>query len=252
MEQDPKLKEFLEVYQPPSKTNIWTNGDLQQGQMAAGVDEVVPEVPVPEDESDGEYQVISKKPKVVKTPAQVSDEPVTAPPATVEAEPITSNMDANAGEAMDVDQDMPAEQGAMSDADWLRSRTNRVLELVEDDEEPLATSSNLTAEVPVTVTPTVSQSTPEYALDKPMAEAHAVEERPVDATSLEEDKIRETGRLYLRNLHYEVTEDELREQFSKHGPLEEVSSLVFPLLCAVAMMNVKIGTTDAAAFEVNL
>lgn len=222
VEQDPKLKEFLEVYQPPSKTNIWTNGDLQQGQMVVGVDEVVPEVPVPEDESDDEYQVISKKPKVVETTAQVSDEPVTAPPATVESELVTSNIDVNAGEAMDVDQDKPAEQGAMSDADWLRSRTNRVLELVEDDEEPLATSSNLTAQVPITVTPAVSQSTPEDALDKPMAEAHATEERPVDATSLEEDKIRETGRLYLRNLHYEVTEDELREQFSKHGPLEEV------------------------------
>ena len=25
-EQDPKLKEFLEIYQPPSKTNIWTDG----------------------------------------------------------------------------------------------------------------------------------------------------------------------------------------------------------------------------------
>jgi hypothetical protein len=49
-----------------------------------------------------------------------------------------------------------------------------------------------------------------------------------------------------------VTEDEIKEQFSKHGALEEVSNDPSLLLSAHAMMNIKIGTTDASALEVTL
>jgi len=217
------------VYQPPSKTNLWTNGDLQQGQTVTAADERVPEVAVPEEESDGEYQVISKKPKVAETPARVLEDLAPAPQATPEPEASSSNVDANVEEAMDVDQDTPAEQGAVSDADWLRSRTNRVLELVEDDQEPLAIPSTPAVDGPVPVQPAVSHPTPDSAPEKFKVEAHATEDQSVEVASSEEDRIRETGRLYLRNLHFEVAEDDLREQFSKHGPLEEVSRIPFPL-----------------------
>lgn len=228
VEQDPKLKEFLEVYQPPSKTNIWTNGDLQQGQISTATENVVPEVVVPEDESDGEYQVISKKPRIVETPAKVSeDELATATQATPVPVTITGNVNTSSGEAMDVDAETSAERGAVSDADWLRSRTNRVLELVEDDQEPPAAAPTPAVEALVPLEPAVSCPEHQAAPEEPKAEVHAAKEQPLDATSLEENMIRETGRLYLRNLHYEVTEDELREQFSKHGPLEEVSRTLF-------------------------
>ncbi|CBX97561.1 hypothetical protein IAQ61_001226 [Plenodomus lingam] len=223
VEQDPKLKEFLEVYQPPSKTNIWTNGDLQQAQMPPAADDVVPEVAVPEDESDDEYQVISKKPKVMEPSVQTPAEPETT--STVEQEPAvaTSSVDATSGDVMEVDQDIPeAGQGVMSDADWLRSRTNRVLELVEDDEAPPAANAVPAVKAPPVVEQITLQPAPQDAPEESKAEAPAAEEPNVDATSAEEDRIRETGRLFLRNLHYEVTEDELREQFAKHGPLQEV------------------------------
>ncbi|KAI8933891.1 hypothetical protein NX059_009588 [Plenodomus lindquistii] len=228
-EQDPKLKEFLDVYQPPSKTNIWTNGDLQQAQMPTAADEAVPQVAVPEDESDDEYQVISKKAKVADAPAaaQIPTQQDATPAVPQEPTAASSSVDATSGEAMDVDPNTPAaDQGAVSDADWLRSRTNRVLELVEDDEAVPVAKSIPAVEAPAPAPAPVEQITlqpaPEEASEEPKAEAHAAEGQSIDATSAEEDRIRETGRLFLRNLHYGVTEDELRDQFSKHGPLQEV------------------------------
>ncbi|CAN9302454.1 multiple RNA-binding domain-containing protein 1 [Alternaria alternata] len=221
-EQDPKLKEFLEVYQPPSKTSIWANGDTQLNDTSvAPADEAVPEVAVPEDESDDEYQVISKKPKIAEEPAAVAANPQ---PTAAEASATELQVEvADGGDAMEDVQGAPAvEQGPVSDADWLRSRTNRVLELVEDDEAP---SNATVATVPQETAPqthVTAASSPGVVEAQPELQPQAEEQPDNAAAPDEEDKIRETGRLYLRNLHYEVTEDEIKEQFSKHGALEEV------------------------------
>jgi multiple RNA-binding domain-containing protein 1 len=140
-----------------------------------------------------------------------------------------------------------AEQRVVSDADWLRSRTNRVLELVEDDEVPATTIRAPQAPPPQAANAErveVVKAAPEPPLPP------VQEEEVVDAAQAEEDKIRHTGRLFLRNLAFDVTEDELKSKFSTHGELEEVSP--FFSRFAHAMMNVKIGTTDASAPEVTL
>ena len=223
VEQNPKLKEFLEVYQPPSKNSIWGNGDGQLGDATvAAAEETVPEVVVPEDESDGEYQVVpSKKAKIASEP--------TPTPAVAETTPTEEVL--VAAEPVDVDevledvQEVPAtEQGAVSDADWLRSRTNRVFELVEDDEVPPATAPAVQAPMPQAAVKRVSPEVVDETPPEPQPQLPVREEHVADAGLAEEDKIRETGRLYLRNLSFEVTEDELREQFCKSGELEEVST----------------------------
>ncbi|CAA9966906.1 Multiple RNA-binding domain containing protein [Pyrenophora teres f. maculata] len=217
-EQDPKLKEFLEVYQPPSKTSLWANGDEQLNEAPiAAADEAVAEVAVPEDESDDDYQVISKKPKIAPEPA--ASAPTQPTPVEQPApEPQAQNIDGS--EPMeDVQEASAADQGPVSDVDWLRSRTNRVLELVEDDEVPSAGASALQAPVPQ---PPAATKASQDVVEAQLEPEQPTEEQAVVAAPDEEDKIRETGRLYLRNLHYEVTEDEIRQQFSKHGALEEV------------------------------
>lgn len=210
------MKEFLEVYQPPSKTNIWTNGDTQ-GVEAPTADDAVPEVAVLEDESDDEYQVIAKKPKTDSAP----DPSIPKEQPVVEDEPMVGldEVEARQDDILDKSGEPAGDQGPVSDADWLRSRTNRVLELVDDDDVPMAQPS------------TVKQSSPKPQVEQPESPVAAREqpapaaEKPVvvEPSDDEENKIRETGRLYLRNLHYEVSEDEIREQFTKHGTLEEVS-----------------------------
>jgi multiple RNA-binding domain-containing protein 1 len=250
-EQDPKLKEFLEVYQPPSKTKIWANGEshVDEANATAG-DHAVPEVAVPDEESDDEYQVISKKPKVAAEPTATSA-PAQPPPAEEPIlEPVAAVVDT--GEVMEDVQEAPAaEQGPVSDIDWLRSRTNRVLELVEDDEVPAASAPPSQAPAPAPQPLMDAEDSAEMVEAQPEP-PQPTAEQPKDAAPDEEDKIRETGRLYLRNLHYEVTEDAIREQFSKHGALEEVSIhiLSFSPPKPHAMMISEIGTTDASAFEV--
>ncbi|OAK97765.1 RNA-binding domain-containing protein [Phaeosphaeriaceae sp. SRC1lsM3a] len=217
--QDPKLKEFLQVYQAPSKTNIWTNGDIQMDTPVAAADEPIQTVDAPEDESEDEYQVIAKKPRT-------ADDAVKPVGVAVAGEPPAA--DGNAGntgdqpaEDMDgVEQTADAEAGPVSDVDWLRSRTNRVLDLVQDDEEPVTTAPSH-QEQPAPA----RQASPEVApqqvpqQDEPEPEEVNPEDVP---TSAEVEKIRETGRLYVRNLHFEVTEEELREHFAKYGALQEV------------------------------
>lgn len=202
---------------------------------------------MPEEESDDEYQVISKKPKVAAEPTAT---PAPAQPSPTE-EPAKDPVDAvvDTDEAMEDVQEAPiAEQGPVSDMDWLRSRTNRVLELIEDDEVPAA---NVPAsQAPAPQPPRAVEDSAEEVEAQP-SPPQPTAEQPETAAPDEEDKIRETGRLYLRNLHYEVTEDEIREQFSKHGALEEVSRHFFLFHSAShAMMISEIGTTDASAFEV--
>jgi multiple RNA-binding domain-containing protein 1 len=228
--QDPKLKEFLQVYQAPSKTNVWTNGDIQTNNAVAAADEATQVVEVPEDESDDDYQVIAKKPKTTdEAPPAIN---TSAAPATSAPQP---NINATSIEPVQNVEDMEgveeggeAERGPVSDADWLRSRTNRVLDFVEDDEPSSATSQPQAQATPAPTPTPVQPPIPEYAAQPDEAEQHEAPPEEVP-NSAEVEKIRDTGRLYLRNLHYEVTEEELRQHFAKYGSLEEVSVFYFSI-----------------------
>lgn len=222
------------MMQIPSKQKAWANDDTQVGVQSAPTVEAAEEIVIPEGESDDEYQVLSKKPKTAERRS--------APEVEAVVEPETEISDANDAQ-MEVDGpkellDAPAvEAGPVSDADWLRSRTNRVLDLVEDDDD---IPSPLPA-VKHDAETTEEQPEVEVARLEP---APADEAQDEDAAPTEEDKVRQTGRLFLRNLHYDVTEDDIREQFAKFGTLEEVGLHFFSHhLCH--MMNIKIGTTDA-------
>jgi multiple RNA-binding domain-containing protein 1 len=232
-EQDPKLKEFLQVYQPPSKTNIWTNGDTQADVPIAAVEHSVENIGMPEDESDDDYQVITKRHKATIGPATtvvevgtVTDERDTEPVEDKSTQKNDHDMEG-------VEETTEVDHGPISDADWLRSRTNRVLDLVADDEQP-------SLDAPLPVVERAMNALPD-SVDQ-SAGAEPSSEQQVDVpSSTEVDKIQDTGRLYLRNLHFDVTEDELREHFSKYGLLEEVSDpspplLLFPL---AQMMNIQ-------------
>lgn len=240
LEQDPKLKEFLQVYQAPSKTNIWTNGDTQPDVAVASGEDIVPAVAVPEDESDDDYQVIAKKPKTAVETATPVDANLAGRP-TVEAKSAELTKDVST----QLDEDMEGVEPSgvpVTDEDWLRSRTNRVLDLVEDDELSAPADRSQVSEAPrKPQTEVIEQPDQAEPIEEQAPEAHDTEVPSSD----EVEKIRETGRLYLRNLHFEVTEDELREHFAKYGSLEEVSQRSIFLHVTRAMMNIQIGTTDA-------
>lgn len=222
-EQDPKLKEFLEVMQPPSKSKSWANDDTQPTAGNAPAEDTVEEAVVPEDESDNDYQVIAKKPKTVPSPNQ-------APPDPEVTSRIPDKRTADNEEQEHTDQPMEENEiapaggnGPVSDADWLRSRTNRVLDLVDDDEA----TSRPTDERPMPLDDETEAEGPSVSGEVQVVEPEDL--NPVEAPTVpsEEDKIRQTGRLYLRNLHYDVKSDDIEEYFSKYGNLEEVRPCSF-------------------------
>ncbi|KAL1612184.1 Multiple RNA-binding domain-containing protein 1 [Paraconiothyrium brasiliense] len=213
VEKDPKLKEFLDVMQPPSKQKAWANEEAQMESTRAPAAEPIEEaVIVPEGESDDEYQVLSKKPKTAQRIPSPEVEPVVETESVVHA----TNGAQTSEDASEELPDAPVDEaGPVSDADWLRSRTNRVLDLVDDDDEdptpPTANKEEVEAIEEITEAEAAEPGVPP-----------AEEAQEADAAPSEEDKVRQTGRLFLRNLHYDVNEDDIREQFSKFGTIEEV------------------------------
>ncbi|KAF2006522.1 RNA-binding domain-containing protein [Amniculicola lignicola CBS 123094] len=213
-ENDPKLKEFLEVMQPRSKAKIWQNEDAELA-SGANLAEVVEKVDVPEGESDDEYQVIEQKSKLSSRGIK---SPIPEPPPLVDAiVEDTEDIPMTDETANDAPQAAEADQGPVSDADWLRSKTKRLLDLEEEGRSQPA--------VPRPVSPPALQ--PEVDAPSPMEvddpEPEKAEEDHVELSELtEEDKIAQTSRLFLRNLSYGVTEEDIRQHFAKLGPLVEV------------------------------
>ena len=237
--QDPKLKEFLEGYQAPAKTNLWTNGEPNVDAAAAATADTVPAAAVVGDESDDEYQVIAKKPKTALDTANSPTDDQGMHGSRNDGATQTEVHNTSTGEvAADSQQEPVAEQGPVSDADWLRSRTKRALDLVEEEDTPVEA-------------PPPARISPPAQIEEPVPVKADNSADAVEPSEEEEEKIRQTGRLYLRNLHYEITEEDLRIHFSKYESIEEVGSL-FPSPLFHSMMNVKIGTTDAPAYEVAL
>ncbi|OIW26116.1 hypothetical protein CONLIGDRAFT_518689 [Coniochaeta ligniaria NRRL 30616] len=207
-EADPKLQEFLEVMDPKHASK-----KLREDIGVSGEVEMAP--PPVEDESDGEYEEIpAKGPKAVakETPPVVAnDESVPPPqPETVPEVP-----------APEVVKEAPP-TGATDD-DWLRSRTNRLLDLVDPDDPSFAARNAPAADaaplqIPTTAGPSTEEGQPvqDTTVDHPEGPAE-----PEDGDTAE-TLIQKTARLFVRNLPYTATEDNLRTRFEKFGAIEEV------------------------------
>ncbi|KAF2107611.1 hypothetical protein BDV96DRAFT_506000 [Lophiotrema nucula] len=215
-EQDPKLKEFLDVMQPPSKTRAWANEEAQNVALAPAVG-TVEEVAAPNEESDKEYQTISKDAKSSKPTAE------TRRTAELSQTVPAGNKQEQKGDVEEVDQEVgehaaEENQGPMSDMDWLRSRTKRTLELETRNEN---TDARQNEEMDHQDAGDEAGQPAEIEVDEAQNQVD-VEEATNDSSPSEEDKIRENGRLYLRNLSYDISEVDLREHFLEYGQLEEV------------------------------
>lgn len=169
---------------------------------------------LPDEESDDEYQAVPKKIKK-NTPSPSIAPQTTIAPAILDAGTV-------ADQSAQTDEPEPSNTADATDDDWLRSRTNRLLDLMDPaDIVPVAVAS--------TPTEFGKQATGQDS-EAPVAEAEA-------ATGVEDEAefegfddkpdpvleaIRANGRLFVRNLPYSATEDDLREHFKPFGSLDEV------------------------------
>lgn len=110
----------------------------------------------------------------------------------------------------------------VDDDEWLRSRTSRLLDLVDPDELARPeTQGNMECneDAPGNAPDDAPEKLPHLSEDtgRPMEADSAL-----DVTHTPADVA--TSRLFIRNLSYTVTEDDLRTYFEKYGPVEEVRS----------------------------
>lgn len=178
-------------------------------------------------ESDDEYEDIPVRHP--KGPAQRTPTLVDATPAPVgDGEtPVPAPPDESPREVPQVSTDA-------TDDDWLRSRTSRLLDLVDPDDPAFSTRplASAAASASGPQEPTRDGGGAEVTGPGEGVPMHA--EDPKDAVKL----VEKTSRLFLRNLGYNVTEDDVRDHFSRFGNLEEVSISHFSLMrSSPFMMN---------------
>lgn len=180
---------------------------------------------IPEGESDDEYEQIparKEKQRRLEPPQEDHDQGIAlaltnegalsqdAPPADT-----PENGDAASQEVAP----------AATDEDWLRSRTNRLLDLVDADDLPAAATVNSERVPPSTgaepsgePVQAAAETSPHVAADDTASHAEAGHREDASA----EDVIRRTARLFIRNLPYTATEDDLRAELEKFGTVQEV------------------------------
>ena len=219
-----KLQEFLDVYAPSAKSNTWSNAVHESATVS-----------IAEAGEDDEY---------VELPAlKTISEPGPAPEPTI-PEPTMEAEDGNDAGTQTDDEDKKI--GPVSDADWLRSKTTRLLDLTDD------VSSRLTMADSKSSTPAVAQ--PSATNIPAQAQDDVAEAKPEQSTTEREEaieKIASTGRLFVRNLSYSATEGDLRQHFSRFGDLEEVCTSNCLCICTprlprnpvVFVMKKHIGTS---------
>ncbi|KFZ14464.1 hypothetical protein V502_06062 [Pseudogymnoascus sp. VKM F-4520 (FW-2644)] len=217
---DPKLQEFLEVMQPGLKSKAWTSKD--------GIEEPptkMQAIELPEEESDEEYEMVPKKARnASREPSPIK---VAAPPAVAPvAEVVDATELADEIPAIGAAETQPSVGLDATDDDWLRSRTSRLLDLVKP-EDMVVDEGVPTASKAVQSTETVEPSA--STVDVAMEDVENITSDSIGAvtavagsTDATMDAIRASGRLFVRNLPYTATEDELRVHFEKYGALEEI------------------------------
>jgi len=190
-------------------------------------------VDLPEGESDSEYENVPKKAKSTAAGKSVQ-QPLASEPAVNTA----MDVDDPAATAAVKQDDMQQEDATtnivsttVSDDDWLRSRTSRLLGLAENDDDDAQTAPAPTTSLPP-VQPVEAESEFGGFEDDPSTNDKATPVSAGDAGSTDlvpvnelEEKIRQSQRLYIRNLSYQVKEDTLRETFDGFGNLDEVSQV---------------------------
>ncbi|CCH41202.1 Multiple RNA-binding domain-containing protein 1 [Wickerhamomyces ciferrii] len=226
IENDPKLKEFIESMKPSTQAKSWSN-DVVVNEGGAPSNSLLDKVlamkgdgsnddnnnkfenkfadeifKVQENESDDEYDAFGKTKQDQEE--QEDDEPMMD----------LDDFGKDEGEI----EDKENQEEDISDMEWLKRRRVRIKENGEVVDKPKTNS--IEPQNDDQKEEEVEQKNSEKAAEKSSSK------EPEELKPSEEEtiinKIRTTGRLFLRNLLYSSKEEEFRELFSKYGELEEV------------------------------
>lgn len=217
------------MIQQPSKTRTWANDDQIPAPLET--DSHSKEQPA---EVDGDPQeeltyAQRKKAKMGRDPrenSQTSENAGYSPTADEDVQPVPEK-DQEEQESQQEDQP----QAPVSDSDWLRSKTSRLLGLLDEDEQAAFEQPA----APVNDTPAAGSD-----VDMPNApspERPAANDSEKAPTAAEVDinieNIRISARLFIRNLSYETRESDLEPLFSPFGKTEEVRLVSLFFFCFI-------------------
>ncbi|KAK4697537.1 multiple RNA-binding domain-containing protein 1, partial [Lecanoromycetidae sp. Uapishka_2] len=230
-----KLQEFLEVMKPPSKSKSWENQNGLITHAATGSNDILIKETDLEKQSDGEYEFVPKKRNSKQRTTGEDEETPDTPQDTSNISDVKKIVSvaekASNNDGQDSIDDVPAaeETQAASDTDWLRSRTSRLLGLVDDEDV-----------FPHTDTPEDERdskdanSPPREHIEdsgRYVTSIQTNEEAKNAAAAAPELKTIDSGdatlgseRLFIRNLTYSTTERDLRQHFANggFGTIEEI------------------------------
>ncbi|KAF9189270.1 hypothetical protein BGZ51_009717 [Haplosporangium sp. Z 767] len=220
-ENDPKLKEYLEVMQPRTVSKTWANDDaveLNTEKVGHGREnnrtKARAQVMAIKNRKPGGEGMMVTQTKI--TFEDSDDELYDDLPTTAKADDRNETEDVEMSAAPK--EDALVNDAAVSDLDWLKSRMkkpedeNMEEETTSDDAKKDTGAEKSDSEATSAPAPKIAQEPPN---------------RPVIISAEEEEEnaknlIADTGRLFVRNLPYTCTEDDLRKLFEKFGPLSEV------------------------------
>jgi multiple RNA-binding domain-containing protein 1 len=211
-ESDPKLKEYLEVMQPASK--LKTLAKSIEDESIVHPPTKIQALEIPEGQSDGEYEMVPKKSRK-KSPAKYNTASAPAPVAAVIEQSV-----APSEHMSDTIAPNP------TDDDWLRSRTNRLLDLMDPEDIITGGTATLTSENIELVAETSDNIEQPVDLDHKTAELR-LEEEDEEKPDPTIEAIKTNGRLFVRNLPYSASVDDLRRHFEAFGSLDEVRFSTF-------------------------
>lgn len=206
IQNDPKLREFMEVMKPSHQVKSWANDATADGSgapSAQALEEALAKqdgpsaVNIPDHEmahateaaSDDEYDDF--KPNNNDEDEEEEDEPM------MSLNDLDKPSESNEDDGLAADENV-------SDLDWLKQRRIRMKENEEKEEDQEIVKVDLNKASKAMKHPIVPQEP---------------KETPEEQTI---KKISETGRLFIRNILYSSTEQDFRELFEAYGTLEEV------------------------------
>lgn len=230
-----KLQEYLAVMQPPSKSKIWENQDSMVTDKSPKPTPIISEEIPTENLADTEYEVVPKMPKR-QSKSDHGDRQAEQVPEKNSAITIDQRSDDHLMPAITPSTqqessyaEMPGKSDTVSDTDWLRSRTSRLLGLV-DDEDAVDLFNGADEHEHEKTRPTERHSQTENgntsdASSQTNQDVHEtfVGKKEDSSVKLENDNS-SNGRLFIRNLTYTTTNDDLRMHFQagNYGTIEEV------------------------------
>ncbi|KAI7216704.1 RNA-binding domain-containing protein [Hortaea werneckii] len=232
-EQDPKLKEFLDAYKPKSKKKAW-EADEPEVQEATATAQAADAAF--EGFSDDDYEEVPKKKRRRESIEVVANDPLQGQPSASVDESNDNVMQQDVPGQVEDSQaagDEPSYQTGMSDADWARSRTSRLLGLLDDDEEEDGQAA-ASAQRPALEDSEHEEEDASKRLMRPTINKDEVDsplptppfETEVGATANsgrgEAEGVRSSMRLFVRNLSYNVRREDLMAEFESFGHVEEV------------------------------